>query len=288
MGAAGSRRAWPELSTQLQECTVAANLEVAPGHALVTFESDLAAEAEPGQFVQVSLDGVVGAFLPRPFSFHRTASDQFQLLLRSVGPGTSAIAAARPGQRLRVLGPLGHGFELRRCFATDRPITLVGGGVGVPPLHHVADFVRAGGVGTQAADAQMVALIGAATAELLLAVDDLCALDVEVRVSTDDGSAGHHGLVTDLLEDLLATVEGGHTIAGRDPPRDILACGPHPMLSSVARLCCDAGAVCQVAMEEPMACGYGVCLGCAVPAAGGGYLLLCDDGPVFDARQMAW
>ncbi len=276
------------MSARLQECTVAANREVAPGHALVTLESGIGAAAEPGQFVQVSLDGVAGAFLPRPFSFHRAADDQFQLLLRSVGPGTAAIVATRPGERLTVLGPLGRGFELQRAIASGGSLTLVGGGVGVPPLHHVADFVRAGGAGSEVTGAKIDALVGAATAELLLAVDDLRAIDVDVRVSTDDGSAGHHGLVTELLHDELGAA-GGADGRGRRPGC-VLACGPHPMLRAVAKICRHSDVPCQVAMEEPMACGYGVCLGCAIPAAAAPdrYLLLCKDGPVFDAEQVAW
>ena len=266
---------------------MAASHEVAPGHALVTLESDIGAEAAPGQFVQVALSGVAGAFLPRPFSFHRASADRFQLLSRTVGPGTAAIAALRPGDRVAVLGPLGHGFELRGLGA-DATLVLVGGGVGVPPLHHVADFVRAGAAGAEAARTKVVALIGAASAELLLAVAELRALDVEVRVSTDDGSAGSHGLVTDLLGDLLRGSGGSATRRFA-----ALACGPQPMLRAVAGICAAASVRCQVAMEEPMACGYGVCLGCAIPAASAGsdpvrYLLLCKDGPVFDADEVAW
>ena len=296
MGVAGSRPQRHAVILRRHDSVVAATEEVAPGHALVTFASDLGESAEPGQFVQVAFDGVAGAFLPRPFSFHSTSPDQFQVLSRTVGPGTAALAAAVPGDRLSVLGPLGQGFELTRPLADGYQLLLVGGGVGVPPLHHVADFVRAGAAGAEVAGARIRALIGAATADLLLAVDALRALDVDVTVSTDDGSAGRQGLVTDLLTARLADASGGAATGdgATSGPLAVLACGPHPMLRAVAELCDLAGAACQVAMEQPMACGYGVCLGCAIPATAPGgngagrYLLLCQDGPVLDAREVVW
>ena len=123
------------------------------------------------------------------------------------------------------------------------------------------------------------ALIGAARQELLLGVQELPALDVEVQATTEDGSAGHRGRVTDLL---------GAQLAGR--PALVLACGPHPMLAAVAAACAAAQVPCQVALEQPMACGFGVCLGCAVRSnrEEQPYLLVCQDGPALDAATIAW
>ena len=266
-------------------------------------------------------------FLPRPFSFLATADDYCVFLSRVVGPGTSALGGVAEGTELELLGPLGQGFDLTAVAAGE--VILVGGGVGVPPLVHAA---------AELAPLTGTALIGAARGEFLLCEQEFAALGWQVQLATDDGSRGHHGLVTELLEQALArasvrdaavpapattqphaeqTLVGG---AGRQvatgpsaaaqAPWDashapvravgwvgkrptVLACGPHPMLHRCAELAAASGAPCQVALEEPMACGFGVCLGCAIrvhaphsdaPA----YALVCRDGPVFPAEKVVW
>ena len=243
-------------------------------------------------------------FLPRPFSFLATADDYCVFLSRVVGPGTSALGGVAEGTELELLGPLGQGFDLTAVAAGE--VILVGGGVGVPPLVHAA---------AELAPLTGTALIGAARGEFLLCEREFAALGWQVQLATDDGSRGRHGLVTELLQQALARAPALDAAVPRQattpPPEEqswaraagqarraptVLACGPHAMLRRCAELAAGFGAACQVAMEEPMACGFGVCLGCAIRVhaphpgdpAGPAYALVCRDGPVFPADQVLW
>jgi NAD(P)H-flavin reductase len=198
-------------------------------------------------------------FLPRAFSVMRAPaqSDELQFLLEDVGPGTGRLCELGPGDRLLLTGPLGAGFASPR---EGRRALLVGGGVGIAPLAIWQDELGAA-----------VALLGfrggahAAGAQLLAGP----------LVATDDGSVGHHGLVTDLLSAEL----------DRDPQAEVYACGPPAMLEAVRALCAERGTPAQLALEAGMACGFGACFGCVVPTRGG-YLRLCVEGPVLDAAQL--
>ena len=282
-----------------------ANRVVAPEHNLLTVATrGIGRRARAGQFAQIRVPG--GAvFLPRPFSFLAAGADRCTFLSRAIGPGTRALAGLPEGAELELLGPLGHGFDLAAGAAGE--VILVGGGVGVPPLVHAA---------AELAPLTGTALIGAARADFLLCEREFANLGWQVRAATDDGSRGHPGLVTDLLHQELqrAPAHGGDPgpeaaamplASARTPARipmqpappcTVLACGPHPMLRRCAELAAAAGAACQVALEEPMACGFGVCLGCAIRVrtpnaddpAGPAYALVCRDGPVFPAGQVLW
>ena len=258
-----------------------ANRVVAPEHNLLTVATrEIGRRAQAGQFAQIRVPG--GAvFLPRPFSFLSAEVDRCTFLSRAIGPGTRALAALAAGAELDLLGPLGHGFDLAAAAAAGEVI-VVGGGVGVPPLVHAA---------AELAPLTGTALIGAARAGYLLCEKEFADFGWQVHVATDNGSRGHHGFVTDLLEQSLATAT-----ARDEPPVTVLACGPHPMLHRCAEIAAATGVACQVAMEEPMACGFGVCLGCAIRVytpnpddpAGPAYALVCRDGPVFPAGNVLW
>lgn len=234
--------------------------------------------AAPGQFAMLS-PGATGAasrfdpLLPRPMAVYRAAPEPggaaVEILYRVSGRGTRLLADARPGDRVRLVGPLGVGFPLP---AAGQRALLVGGGTGIASLHELAAAARARG--------PVVVLLGARTAGDLMGREDFAALGVEVRLATEDGSAGRRGLVTGLLEEALA--EPG---AGRDL---VYACGPTPMMRRAAEIAAAHGRRCVVSLENRMACGFGVCLGCAVPRAGGGFALVCRDGPVLDADAVAW
>ena len=258
-----------------------ANRVVAPEHNLLTVATrEIGRHAHAGQFAQIRILG--GAvFLPRPLSFLAVADDRCVFLSRAVGPGTSALASVAEGTELELLGPLGQGFDLAATAASGEVI-VVGGGVGMPPLVHAA---------AELAPLTGTALIGAASGGFLLCEEEFASLGWRVRAATDDGSRGHHGFVTELLEQALAAASGRGA-----QPATVLACGPHPMLRRCAELAAATGAACQVALEEPMACGFGVCLGCAIRVhdrrrddpPGPAYALVCRDGPVFPAAQVLW
>lgn len=224
-----------------------------------------APEPGPGQFAMLAAGEWWGGgaderpYLPRAFSIARHADGESHYLLEDVGPGTRRLGELRPGDPVWVLGPLGRGFtephEGRRAI-------LLGGGVGIAPLAILQDRLQ-----------------GSAT--VLLGFRDRAhaqgaALLDGARIATDDGSSGHHGLVTDLLEGDLA----------RDPHAVVYACGPPAMLERVRALCAERGTPAQLALEAGMACGFGACFGCVVPRRGGGYLRVCLDGPVVDAAAL--
>lgn len=199
-------------------------------------------------------------YLPRAFSVLRApaAGDELHFLIEDVGPGTRRLSALGAGDGLVLVGPLGLGFTAPR---DGRHPVLVGGGVGIAPLAIWQDQLPAGChvlLGFRdAAHAPGAALLSHAT------------------VATDDGSVGHHGVVTGLLAAEL----------DRDAHAEVYACGPPPMLEAVRALCAERDVPAQLALESGMACGYGACFGCVVQTTDG-YLRLCLDGPVIDAARL--
>jgi len=251
--------------------------EVVPGHGRLDVRAPaLAARARPGQFAMVRAapalrGGAAGMapFLGRPLSFFDmdTTGGVVSFLVRVTGEGTRALAACRPGDVLVLLGPFGNGFPA----ANSGTLLLVAGGVGVAPFPPVARAAVSAG-------ARVTALVGARSAPLVLGVRELRDAGAEVVVCTEDGSRGRCGMVTDVLPQLLDGFGAG--------PSAAFACGPPAMLAPVARLLEQAGLELHVSLEARMGCGFGVCRGCAVPAARGGYLHVCQDGPVFPARAV--
>jgi dihydroorotate dehydrogenase electron transfer subunit len=217
---------------------------------------------EPGQFAMLAAAERWGGgaderpFLPRAFSVARRHADgTLDFLLEDVGPGTNRLAELDAGDDVWLLGPLGRGFAPPR--AGRRPV-LVGGGVGIAPLAILQD----------ALGPSTLALLGFRDAHHA----EGAALLPTPRVATDDGSAGHHGLVTELLATELEQAE-------------VFACGPPPMLEAVRALCAEHDVPAQLALESGMACGFGACFGCVVPTSNG-YVRLCVDGPVLDAAVL--
>lgn len=236
--------------------------------------------AEPGQFLMISAGAVTATdrsdpLLPRPMAIYRgharvpAGPARIEILYKATGRGTRLLAEALPGQKVRVVGPLGRPFP--EASGDDRPI-LVGGGTGIASLFELA--ARAQG------SASPRVILGARTAEDLMGVDDFRALGVDLRLATEDGSVGTHGRVTDVLRPLLD--------GSSDRGAIVYACGPTPMMRACAALAADAKVPCVVSLENNMACGFGVCLGCAVPVVGGGFSLVCRAGPIYDAAGVAW
>jgi dihydroorotate dehydrogenase electron transfer subunit len=232
----------------------------------------VARSAEPGQFVMVRVRGGVDPLLRRPFSVCGVHDDLFHILYRVVGKGTEILSReVRKGDRLPVLGPLGRGFR----SASDRGTSLlVAGGIGIAPLLFLGSVQ--GGLPFRF-------MAGFGSAREIIPVGGVSNLTLDVDISTDDGSAGHAGLVTDLLEEQLRHHRGEKF--------SIYSCGPTPMLKKIASIAAGRGLPCQVSLESGMACGLGACQGCAVKAAPGEgrtYYHVCKDGPVFDIRQIDW
>lgn len=224
---------------------------------------ELAQLAKPGQFAHIY---VPGKTLRRPVSIceinrsERTLRFVFQIR----GEGTRRLAQMRVGDSLDLLAPLGSGFTLGE---PSRRALFVGGGIGVPPLLEAAkNFGK-----------NATVLAGFRNQSNIILKEDFEKHGSRVLVATDDGSFGHHGLVTHCIGELDFDV--------------IFACGPTPMLKAVCRIAAERGVPCQISLEERMACGVGACLGCAVKLKKDGqevYGHVCKDGPVFDYQTVVW
>ncbi|MCI0698447.1 dihydroorotate dehydrogenase electron transfer subunit [candidate division KSB1 bacterium] len=270
------------------------NDEVARGIFLMRLLApEIAASVRPGQFVNVKVSPEQDAknklqtatchpplatcfpLLRRPFSVCEVdrQAGTISLIWKVIGPGTLALAHHQPGTILSIIGPLGRGFDVPNSAG---PLALVAGGVGVAPLPILAMELAARGK-------RFDVLLGSRTADEIWGRSELAALGGDVRMATDDGSAGEKGFVTKLLEKWLqenASLEA-----------QVFACGPMPMLAVVAKLCREARMPAQLSIETMMGCGFGICMGCPIePAAGveklGRYYLACLDGPVFSAEAI--
>ena len=248
--------------------------EIYPGTFVTWYEAPaLSQHAQPGQFVMVDpgLDsGAQDPLLPRAFSYYRfrhasprDPEREFALLYSVIGRVTEQMAAMQPGDRVWMTGPLGKGFEVRR---SARNLLLIGGGVGIAPLVALADAESA-----NASKSRSITLcFGARSAEGVYPAE-LLPPQVEYLVATEDGSLGHHGFVTDLFAEHLSWADQS------------FACGPVPMFRAMSPIVRQDGMQrpVQILMETEMACGTGLCYGCAVFTKRG-VKLCCQDGPRFE------
>jgi dihydroorotate dehydrogenase electron transfer subunit len=240
--------------------------------------------ATPGQFVMVRVRNAIDPLLRRPFgvfdlgAFTTDYTDcgkqsYLEILYKVVGKGTEMLSTLHQGDHLDILGPLGKGFV--PGDASDEKI-LVGGGVGLAPLYYLAREL--------VTTSRVRLFAGGRNKEDILCITEFERLGVETYVSTDDGTLGASGLVTEVLEKHLA--------AGVDN-KTIFACGPFPMLRAIAGIAQRHEIPCQVSLEAYMACGVGACLGCVMKgrnhtAETPDYRCVCKDGPVFDCRDLKW
>lgn len=226
--------------------------------------ADIARRTIPGQFVMLSS----GALLNRPFSVFRADADEVAIAFDVIGSGTGWLAARALGDEVAIVGPLGSGFSI-----DGGPLVAVGGGYGAAPLFLLAQRLREAGTNVHAA-------LGAARAARVFGADAAAGVFDSATFTTEDGSLGTKGLVTEVLDDLVR----------RTGATRIAACGPMPMLEAVSDRARKLGLPCEVAVEEFMACGIGVCWTCVVPTGNGEprYERSCTEGPVFDGMAVAW
>ena len=224
-------------------------------------------EMLPGQFVEVRVDGSPSTFLRRPISinFLDCERNELWLLVAAIGEGTRALARLHTGDILNCVLPLGNGFTpVRR---PGERVLLVGGGVGVAPLLYYGKQIREAG-------GDPVFLLGARTAADLAEVELFKAYG-RVCITTEDGSAGEKGFVTN------------HSVLVSEHFDHISTCGPKPMMMAVAHYARKASIPCEASLENMMACGVGACL-CCVEKTTEGNLCVCKEGPVFDTRRLLW
>jgi len=240
----------------------------------------IAASSQPGQFVMVKVGASLDPLLRRPFSVFEVlrSSDgtpgAITLLSKRIGPSTSLMYDARPGDIAACLGPLGRPFSL-----VDPPTEawMVAGGVGLAPFATLAEALRARNVKT-------TLFYGARRADELFYLDFFRGLGVELVLTTEDGGAGERGRIVTPLERQLADRRAGAPIM-------LYACGPEGMLAATAKTAAKYSRPCQVSVERIMGCGMGGCYSCVVRVrrgAGTHFVRSCLDGPVFDATSVVW
>ena len=362
-----------------ENCAVIENKRIASGHYVLRLASiRIAKVAKPGQFVQILCSSATSPLLPRPFSFLTSTNRDFSVLFHVIGKGTELLSRAQKGDMFWATGPLGNGFMAdrttsgsRHSVATKSPKTLnnkilsaegrtrllyggrfaqddvsfllVGGGVGIPPLYHLAREL----VKRKIAKDNIHVFLGARDKTLLLCEKDFKMLGVKLHLATNNGSKGKRGFVTELLEEYLyrtssdsrhsevtLRLRSGQAPSPKNLKNEILrfaqddvklsdsariyACGPTPMLKAVSMFSRKYEIPCEVSVEEPMACGFGACLGCAIKVnervtygaqatsshpreftlrSGGQaatkdpcyrFAMACSEGPVFQAEDIVW
>lgn len=250
------------------QATIADNRELAPGCFKMTLSGvGPICRGEPGQFVMVRGDWGTDPLLPRPLSIYRFKgeNDQIEIVIRVVGTGTKRLSEMKANDRVELIGPLGTPFP--RPEGKKRVI-LTAGALGIAPLMALAEVIP---------DGRALLIIGGkAKEDVIFFEQDAQRIRVETVCMTEDGSFGGRGTAISALSSRVR----------RD---DIVyGCGPKGMLKEIGRLSGSIGFRALVSLEERMACGIGVCLGCAVKGVHGHYMHVCKDGPVFDAKDIAW
>ncbi|MDX2480047.1 MAG: dihydroorotate dehydrogenase electron transfer subunit [Desulfuromusa sp.] len=263
---------------------VLSNQEISPGY----FRMKILApgynnSAKPGQFVMFRVQRSLPPLLRRPFGIFRAGfmpadcdsmppKEFIELIYKVVGSGTEIMQRLHQGDPVELLGPLGEGFDLGE---PDEEKILVGGGIGLVPLYMLAEKM--------VETSRVRLLMGGRTRDDIIMVTEFERLGVETYVSTEDGSLGEGGLITQVLKRKL----------DKYPKSTVFACGPMPMIDAVQKICFERGTPLQVSLEALMACGVGACLGCVVKGAGHTeveprYLCTCTSGPVFKADKLDW
>lgn len=265
------------------------NVELAEGTWRIRVDCpDLAARVTPGQFVMLRLSGSDDPLLGRPLAMYEVVLDgagkpwALDVAYLVVGKMTGRLARLRAGDRLDLWGPLGNGFSVQ----TVDHLVMIAGGIGQTPFLSLSqEALGHRSYGTDAARTgragRVTLCYGARSERFLAGIDDFRDAGIDVHVATDDGSAGHHGLVTELIEPAVREVEGSCRI---------VCCGPEPMLKAVTQIASQIGVPCEVSLETPMACGMGICFSCVAKVrdkdGDWDYRRTCVEGPIFDAARI--
>ena len=239
---------------------------------LVLRAPQIAPLIQPGQFAHMRVLPLKDALLRRPFSIFQVEGDTFSILYKTVGKGTDALARMGAGEELSVIAPLGHGFTIPKR-GSETPL-LVAGGYGMAAMYLLA----------QRSPQKGIAFVGGRKRIDILCEKEFQALGWDVRVTTEDGSHGDKGLVT---QPLIAELRRKVPVA----QRKLFACGPTGMLKAVGKIAEEFNVPAELSMDEHMCCGVGVCLTCVIPVKTGDgweYQRTCTEGPVFNSRQVVW
>lgn len=252
-------------------------------------DPEMACAILPGQFLMVRPTRGLDPLLGRPFALYDVVCDDsgdpigLDIVYLILGRGTALLADSRPGDLHEVWGPLGNGFG----DPPPGPALFVAGGIGQTPFLALAKSwsgrASYGGATRNARLNRISMLYGVRSAELLAGLDDFRAVGMDVEIATDDGSAGHHGYVTDLLTARLAR---------GDRPAKLIGCGPPPMLKALARMAEEHGIDCDLSLENHMACGFGACYSCVAPIRQADNSIdlrrVCVEGPIFPSGSVVF
>ena len=238
---------------------------------IVLKANEIARDCSPGQFVHMRISEKIDPLLRRPFSIHRVdrQKGQIELLYRIVGQGTTLLQKAKSGDFFQVMGPLGKGFSLNEDYTTA---LVVVGGMGVAPAFFLMDEL----IGIKK---QVVIYWGAKSGSEMFGIKELETSGIEIHLATEDGSQGSHGLVTDSVQTFLDQHSNQVSLSG-------FVCGPKALLQKVQAMSFKSAFEWQASLEERMACGIGICQGCAVKLKKKGFCMVCSEGPVFDLKEV--
>jgi len=241
---------------------------------MLTLESPrIAAQSAPGQFIMIRVAAVGDPLLRRPFSLHAVREREIDIFFQVVGPGTQILSRAQPDQNLDILGPLGRGFDLDKV-RPGHSAALMGGGRGIAPLYFLAEELI-----KRQVDIRLY--YGGRSRKDLPLKSRLEAAGFPLICSTDDGSMGFKGFVTDCFRSEI----------GENPPSYLYACGPEAMLRTAGALGKEHGIPTQISLEAFMGCGFGACWGCVQRIRSNGraaWIKVCEEGPVFPAEDVLW
>ena len=244
-------------------CKLISKSEPIPGIFDFTIESpEIAAEARCGQFLHIACGG--GTFLRRPISICDAHDSCVRFIFEVKGEGTKALAEHSVGDFIDVMGPLGHGFEVK---PEHKNAVIIGGGIGVFPLFLLAKQVKSD------------VFLGFRSKNRVIMEDEFASIAKSVTVGTDDGSYGYKGYIASAMDEYL----------DKNPYDVIFACGPKPMFKAVKAIAEKRGIECQLSLEQRMGCGIGACLVCTCESTKDGMdkqLRVCKNGPVFDSREV--
>jgi dihydroorotate dehydrogenase electron transfer subunit len=235
--------------------------------------ASIARAAKPGQFMMVKIQSQFCPLLRRPFGIHGRTNDAVEIFFKVAGHGTALLAAKKTGEMLDILGPLGKGFGLEDALP-GKTIWAVAGGRGIAPFKLWAEEARSRG-------ARLKILYGGRTRADLPIADRFRQAGFETACSTDDGSIGFKGFVSELLEAEIRKAR----------PDGLYACGPDPMMAAVSRIALGENIPCRLSLESQMGCGFGACWGCVKKIRRAGsedWVKICEEGPVFKAGEIVW
>lgn len=224
---------------------------------------EMAEKVKSGQFLHILCGG--DAYLRRPISICDAGEGEIRFIFETRGKGTEALSKHQVGDKLDILGPLGNGFDVHQ--EDQDTILLMGGGIGIFPLLNLAKQLKG----------KATVLLGFRNKEAVMMEEEFRQVSKEVLIATDDGSYGHHGFVTDMMQEILASGSVSR----------VYTCGPTPMMKKIAEMAAEKDVPCQVSLEERMGCGVGACVTCTCKVNGANKRV-CKDGPVFDAKEVEW